>query len=82
MNDLHRSWGKRVRDRRAALGFSQDRLAELIEATQASVSRIERGDQRPSDDLKWRLAGALGCTIDDLFPNPAIKPPFPQEIAS
>lgn len=82
MEDLHRAWGKRVRDRRQALAMSQERLAELVDVRQASISRVERGDQRPSDDLKWRLAGALGCTIDDLFPNPAARPPFPAEVAS
>lgn len=82
MNELQRAWGKRVRERRQVLEMSQERLAELVDVRQASISRVERGDQRPSDELKWRLAGALGCTVDDLFPNPAVRPPFPAEVAS
>jgi len=81
MSELHQSWGKRIRNRRTDLGMTQVRLAELVEVRQASISRVERGDQVPSDALKWRLAGALGCTIDDLFPNPAIRPPFPEKVA-
>ena len=44
---------------------------------QSTISRIESG-ACPRDEVKWRLAGALGVTVEALFPYPAIKPPFPR----
>lgn len=69
------SWGRRVRARRGSI--SQERLAELAGTDQSTISRIERGLVRPSDDLKWKIAGALSTTVEELFPYPAIVPPFP-----
>lgn len=81
MEELHKSWGEKVRARRTGWGFSQDRLAEIAGTTQATISRIEKGLQCPSDGLKWKLAGALGETVEHLFPYPAIKPPVPEVAA-
>jgi transcriptional regulator with XRE-family HTH domain len=79
MKDVHRSWGQKIKARRRALGMTQAHLAELATTTQASISRIERGDQPPGDDLKWRLAGALGETVERLFQYPAVRPPMREE---
>lgn len=79
METLHQSWGAKVRARRTQTGVTQERLAELTKTTQATISRIERGDQCPSDGMKWKLAGALGVTVEGLFPYPAVVPPFPEE---
>lgn len=70
-----RDWGERLRQRRGSI--TQEKLAELIGGDQSTISRIERGKVDISDDMKWKLAGALGCTVDDLFPWPAVRPPFP-----
>lgn len=59
--------------------MSQARLAELARTTQASISRIESGTNPPGDDLKWRLAGALGDSVEHMFPYPAVRPPFREE---
>lgn len=78
MNELHESWGRRVAERRRALDLTQDQLAELADVRQSTISRIESG-ACPRDEVKWRLAGALGVTVEALFPYPAIKPPFPAK---
>jgi transcriptional regulator with XRE-family HTH domain len=70
------AWGRRISARRKALGFSQARLADLLELAQPTISKIERGALIPNDDLKWRLAGALGMPLDELFAYPAFTPPF------
>lgn len=80
--DLHRSWGRKVRDRRQAVGLTQIQLAEAADTTQGTISRIEVGDIGPSDELKWRLAGALGLTVELLFPYPAVVPPTSTPRAS
>lgn len=78
--EMRADWGKRVRERRGPI--TQGRLAELADVDQSTISRLERGElRRVSDDLKWRIAGALGCTVSDLFPWPAVRPPFPVEVA-
>lgn len=82
MNEtILRDWGSRIRARRGPI--TQERLAELIGGDQSTISRIERGElRRVSDDLKWRIAGALGCPPAELFPWPAVVPPFPANEAA
>lgn len=79
--EVLRDWGKRLRARRGLI--TQERLAELAGVDQSTISRIERGDlKRISDDLKWKLAGALGCTVDEVFPYPNVRPPFPEVVSA
>ena len=74
--DTLREWGSRLKQRRAAI--SQERLGAIAGVDQSTISRIEKGRLTTvSDDLKWRLAGALGCTVAELFPFPNVRPPFP-----
>lgn len=76
-SEVHRSWGKRIRARREALGFTQTALAELIGVHQPAVSAWEHGSTPPKDETKFKIAGALGLTVEELFPYPAVVPPFP-----
>lgn len=80
--EVHNDWAARVRDRRQRLRYSQKQLGTVLGIRQATISSIERGHHVPSDDLKWRLAGALGCLITDLFPYPAHRPEFPGPVAA
>ena len=75
-----RAWGERVRKRRGPI--TQEQLAELIGGDQSTIIRIERGKVDLSDDMKWKIAGALGCTPADLFPYPDVVPPFPNAVAA
>lgn len=61
-------WGRRVRERRKALGLSQEQVARLADCTQVSISKIELGQSAPRDSTKVRVARALGCRVTDLFP--------------
>lgn len=70
MNELYEWWGERLRDRRQVLGLDQIGLAKAADTTQSTISRIERGAGAPSDQLKYRLAGALQTSVKDLFPYP------------
>jgi transcriptional regulator with XRE-family HTH domain len=74
-DDILTDWGRRVRAARGPL--SQERLAAIVGYDQRTISKIENGKTNPSIRLKWLIAGALGRTIDELFPNPSIRPPFP-----
>jgi ribosome-binding protein aMBF1 (putative translation factor) len=45
---------------RAALGLSQEELAQRVGTSYSAISRIESGRHRTSIDTLQRLAGALG----------------------
>ena len=60
--------GKRVTERRAELGISQDELANLVGVTQGMISLIERGIKSPSLEVLLKLQEALGVA---LLPVPA-----------
>lgn len=59
--------GKRVRAARIKKGYSQEKLAEILEISQAHVGHIESGRATPSLSTFVRLANALGTTTDALL---------------
>ena len=81
VHDIHREWGRRIRDRRLALGLTQTQLADILGVHQPALSYWEKGVSAPRDDHKVKLAGALATTVHDLFAFPAVRPPFPQKAA-
>lgn len=52
---------------RMAAGMTQSQLAEVIGCTQKDVSRWERGVYSPRVDVLVKMAGALGCPLEDLI---------------
>ena len=69
-----------VRKRRLDLKLSQKELAELASVTEATISRIEsgqQGSQMPYETLR-NLAGALGESIDDFLAH-AVESEHPAE---
>lgn len=52
---------------RLAAGMTQGQLAEAIGQTQKDVSRWERGVYKPRAEVLIRIAGTLGCSIEDLI---------------
>lgn len=65
----------RVRRVREERGVSQGRLAELVSLSRQSVGAIEAGRAVPGVDVALRIAGALGCRVEELFgaPHEAIE---------
>lgn len=63
-------WGANLRAARLKAGLTQVQLAKLARVTQYTVSRIENGGHRPSDESKILLARAFGVTVEALFPYP------------
>ncbi|MBI4755777.1 MAG: helix-turn-helix transcriptional regulator [Betaproteobacteria bacterium] len=47
-------------------GLTLQALAESCGVTRQMLSMIEHGKAKPSADLLGRLAGTLGCDMDDL----------------
>lgn len=62
--------------------MTQTQLALHLGIHQPALSAIEKGSSAPRDALKFKIAGALGLTVEELFPFPAVVPPFPEAVAS
>lgn len=63
-----RAWGKAIEIARVKAGLTQIELARVVRSSQAAISRIERGVQEPSLELRLAIAEALDTPHDDLFP--------------
>lgn len=60
-----RSFAELLRWYRERTGVSQARLARLVGVDHSYVSRLERGERRPSRDLVVRIADALSLPAAD-----------------
>ena len=52
---------------RAAMGLSQQALAELCGVSRQTIVAIEKGDYNPTINLCRRICRVLGKTLDELF---------------
>lgn len=59
--------GQLVRAARIAAGFSQRDFGNALNKAQSEISRIERGDALPSDDLLLEIVAATGADLDELM---------------
>jgi putative transcriptional regulator len=60
----------RLRQARAARGWTQADLAEQVGVTRKTVNTVENGVFVPSTVLALKLARALETTVEDLFQLP------------
>lgn len=61
------AFGQRVRDRRCAIGLTQEDLAERSGLHRTYVGGVERGERNISLLNIHSLAGALGVPVATLF---------------
>ncbi len=59
----------RVRQLRQARGLGQQELARLAGVSRQALSSIEAGRSDPATTLSLALSRALGCSVEDLFPD-------------
>lgn len=71
---LVKVFADRVRERRRALGLSQQALAEKAALNPAYLGRLERGEVSPGLDMLARVAEALGCAPAQLIATEADTP--------
>lgn len=57
----------RVRENRERRGWSQDRLAERIGRSRETVSRLENGEIKLTDEYLGLLSEAFGCSPLELI---------------
>lgn len=56
--------GEKIRERRIALNFKQDHLAEKLNVNPSHISNIECGRAHPSLCILIRIANLLRCSVD------------------
>jgi transcriptional regulator with XRE-family HTH domain len=76
-SDLNRRIAERVRDLRAAQGFSLDALAAKSGVSRSMISVVERGESSPTAVVLEKLAAGLGVMLASLFDAPAGAAPAP-----
>jgi repressor LexA len=62
-------WGLRIRQLRIAAGLTQEQLADKMDTTKATVSKIERSTGLPKGIWLVKLARALGVDFGSLSPD-------------
>jgi putative transcriptional regulator len=65
MNNAH--FETRIKEFRAKLGWTQERLAQEVGVSRETISYLEKGKYNPSLKLAFCVAQALKSTIDELF---------------
>ena len=56
-----------IREMRKKRNMTQCDLAQLVDTTQAAISRYENGENSLTLETAARIANALGCKVDDLI---------------
>lgn len=64
---MHSFSGKRLRERRKALGVSGELLAVSVGRSLYSISGYESGRSTPSAEVVGRMADALDCSPSDFY---------------
>ena len=64
----------RLKQLREAKGMSREQVAVEAGTSYHSITKLEQGVRAPSLELAWRVAQALGCSLDDLV-QPADEEP-------
>lgn len=64
---LPKTIGKRVQKRRSEVGYTQEKLAEMIGISRAYMGFIEQGRNAPSLEVLQKIAKALKIPLKDLL---------------
>ncbi len=67
MGEISKKLGLRIKELRENRGFTQLKLAELLDMEASNLSKIERGVQIPKEESLLKLTKALNVTTKDLF---------------
>jgi transcriptional regulator with XRE-family HTH domain len=70
--------GREIRRLREARGWSQAKLAGDTGMGVSGISQIETEARNPSAVTLWKIAGALGVEVGDLFPKAQSPLPFEE----
>ncbi|MDD5397652.1 MAG: helix-turn-helix transcriptional regulator [Dehalococcoidia bacterium] len=57
----------RMKEYRARLGLTQEKLAEIVGVRRETIIFLEQGKYNPSLKLAYGIARALGAGIEEIF---------------
>ncbi len=57
----------RMKEYRARLGITQEKLAEMVGVRRETIIFLEQGKYNPSLKLAYGIARVLGAAIEDIF---------------
>lgn len=66
---LYAEIGRRIRDARRSVGFTQEALGHAVGLARTSITNIETGNQQPTLHALWRMGDALGVSPCALLPT-------------
>ena len=78
MTSLREIFACNLKKKRKNCGFSQEKLAEMLNVSTHHIATIETARNYPTLDLVERMAKALNIEIYELFINP-LSPPEEME---
>ena len=78
MTNLREILAHNLKEKRRKCGFSQAKLAEMVNVSTHHIATIETDRNYPTLDLVERMANALNIEIYELFINP-LSPPEEME---
>ena len=52
---------------RESAGYSQQKIAEMVDVTRQTIISIEKGKYVPSLELALKFADVFKCKVEDLF---------------
>lgn len=80
MQDLHEGWAEGLASEMTEQDVTAAELARRCGVHTSTITRVLACEIVPSDELKWKIAGALRKRMDELWPWPRITPPTPQVV--
>ena len=70
---VRRSLGEAIKERRTALGMTQEFVAEQLGVSRQAVSKWENGTSDPSTANLFALAKLFGISVEDLLKGVAME---------
>ena len=64
-----------IKLRRLIVGIKQQELADEVGISESTLSKIETGRRRPTDEEAKKIAKKLGCKVDRLFDMEDVRLP-------
>ena len=74
MPSLKKKLGLKIKELRKKLGYSQEKLAEIIDMDIPNLSNIECGKRFMTAETLEKIAKALKCSERELFDFSAVEP--------
>ena len=68
MSDLVKEFGKMLRIKRKATGYSQESFAAYVGIERGNYGKMERGLVNIKLETLYKLTNALNCEFEDIMP--------------